>query len=106
MPQLDTGDLSTLSLEELEALHKNVTKALASFHARREKEFAEKVKADAKSMGISPDTLSSMFQSAKKTEKAPLPPKFRHREDHCLTWSGRGKKPRWVEEFGEEIAPQ
>jgi DNA-binding protein H-NS len=25
--------------------------------------------------------------------------KYRHPEDSALTWSGRGRKPRWVVEF-------
>lgn len=45
----------------------------------------------------SPFTLEEVLE-AKKMKK-PVPPKYKNPADENQTWTGRGRKPRWVEEF-------
>ncbi|OSP55365.1 H-NS family nucleoid-associated regulatory protein [Pseudoruegeria sp. SK021] len=87
-------DLSKLSLEELKILQSNVKKAIDSFEDRRRKEAIAVVEAKAREMGFS---VSDLYGTSKK-DKLPLPPKYRHPEDPSRTWSGRGRKPHWINE--------
>jgi DNA-binding protein H-NS len=43
-------------------------------------------------MGFS---LTELVGAKAKTTGAHAPAKFRHPENSALTWSGRGRKPRW-----------
>ena len=49
----------------------------------------------AASIGETPDSLFGL--KPKKGSKSP--PKFRHPDDPALTWTGRGKSPRWITEL-------
>jgi len=88
-------DLNALSLKELRQLQKDVAKAIDSFEERQKAEARAKLEAMAKDMGYS---LSELAPAEGKGAKAP---KFCHPQDPRLTWSGRGRKPRW---FNEAIA--
>lgn len=85
-------NLSELSLEELKTLQANVKKTIDSFEDRRRREAAAAVEAKAKELGF---TISELYGAAKKGH-APQPPKFRNPDDHTQTWSGRGRKPHWI----------
>ena len=87
-------DLSELSLDELKTLHSKVAKAIDSFEDRRRKEAAAEVEAKARALGF---TLADLYDVSQKT-KSVLPPKYRHPENHSLTWSGRGRKPGWIKD--------
>jgi DNA-binding protein H-NS len=43
--------------------------------------------------------LSELVDGAKTKSKSP--PKYRHPENAELTWSGRGRKPKWFSELPE-----
>lgn len=44
----------------------------------------------------SPFTLDEVLE-ARKLRK-PVAPKYRHPEDASMTWTGRGRRPRWVDD--------
>ena len=90
---MDAMTLDTLSLEDLKALQKNVTKAIESFEARRKAEARAAVEAQAREFGFS---LKELVEADKGSKRAPAQPKYRHPENPELTWSGRGRKPRWI----------
>lgn len=87
-------DLNTLSLEELKKLKRDVEKAITSFEERRLLEARKKLEDYAKEIGVDLNEVASM----KKTTKSVNPPKYRHPEDPTLTWTGRGRKPKWIVE--------
>ena len=41
-------------------------------------------------------TLSTPLSAAGPRKRAPAAAKYRHPENAALTWTGRGRKPRWV----------
>lgn len=47
---------------------------------------------------ISTSGSSGKRQTGRKSQ-GKVPPKFRHPEDPSSTWTGRGRKPRWVREW-------
>ncbi|MFD0981159.1 H-NS histone family protein [Tropicimonas aquimaris] len=88
-------DLEKLSIDELRAHAKDVQKAIEGYEARQRKEALAAAKAAARQYGFELDELTS---SAPKKAKAKVPPKYANPENPELTWSGRGRKPAWVNE--------
>lgn len=85
---MSNHNLNELSLNELKQLQKDVKKAIDSYEDRQKAEARAKIEAIAHEMGYSLSQLSPMKAGAK-------PPKYCHPKDAQLTWSGRGRKPRW-----------
>ncbi len=92
MPDLN---LDTLSLSDLKQLQKDVAKAIITFEERKKADAREKVEAVAREMGFSLDELLGMPVNAKGGRKSVNEAKYRHPENRSLTWSGRGRKPKW-----------
>ncbi len=88
-------NLDEMSLPELKALSKRVGQAIDSFEARRLSDARDAVEALAKELGYS---LSALVQFETKTTRRPAAEKYRHPENPEVTWSGRGRQPRWVAE--------
>ena len=92
------ADLDILSLAELKQLQKDVAKAIAGFEDRKKAEARAALEAQAKELGY---TLAELTGMAVPRKRAEATPKFRHPENADVTWSGRGRKPRW---FNAHIA--
>jgi len=98
---MSTIDLETLSLEELKQLEKDVSKAIKTFEARKRKEALAALEAMAGEYGFA---LGDLISEAMVKPKAA--PKFRHPENAELTWSGRGRKPKWfIEQLEAGASP-
>ena len=91
-----TTDLEKLSLEELKKLQKDVASAIASFEARRLADARVVLEEKARELGVSIDEVFS-GKAPKKKAKA----KYRHPENPSLTWSGKGRQPKWYVELKE-----
>lgn len=87
-------DIGNLSLEELETLHKDVTKAISTFKERQRLEAISALEAKAKAMGFN---LSDLTGLTKRKGSGGLP-KFVHPDNPTLTWTGRGRQPSWIKE--------
>jgi len=83
-----------LSLTELKQLKKDVDHAIDSFEARQLAEARAKLEEHAREMGFSLKQILEM-QAAKKP-KSERPVKYRNPKNPEETWSGRGRKPRWL----------
>ncbi len=90
-------DLSSLTLDELKKLQKDVNKAVETYEDRRKQEARSAAEAVAREMGFSLSELTHGSGKKGKT-KTPNPPKYRHPENPSLTWSGRGRQPAWIKE--------
>lgn len=95
-------DLSKLSIEELQALARDIEEEVV---ARRESE-RERVLAQmrelAGSLGMTlEDFLRLERGRGRAAAKVPASSivKYRHPENPVLTWSGRGKRPLWITEW-------
>lgn len=87
-------DLNKLSLKDLRALKARVEKAIADFEIRAKKEAREKLETQARALGFS---LSELVELPKRKSARPAAPKYANPDDPLQTWSGRGRRPRWVE---------
>ena len=88
-------DLEALSLDELKALRKDVDKAIAGYKDRKLEKARAEVEAVAKKLGYSLAEITAATGGRKRKGAAP---KYAHPENSALTWSGRGRRPGWVNE--------
>lgn len=88
------SDLNKMNREELLQLQKDVAKALKTLDECRRKEAFAAAETVAKDHGFNLNDLVG----GSKPKKAVAAPKFAHPDNPSLTWSGRGRKPKWFVE--------
>ena len=74
-------------------MQEDVAKSVSTFEVRQKAEARAKVEAAGKEMGFS---LAELVGAEMKTAHAPAAANYRHPENPALTWSGHGRKPRWI----------
>lgn len=92
-------DLSTLSVAELKSLLEMIPAEIR----RREKEDKARIRKEleelaAKSGYSLDELLGEAAEKVAKVKKA-VAIKFRHPNDTSLSWTGRGRQPKWVVDF-------
>ena len=88
-------DLNALSLDELKKLQKDVAKAIASYEDRARKAALAQMDAVAREHGF---TVDQLLGKAVAGTRKPVAPKYANPADKSQTWTGRGRKPKWVVE--------
>lgn len=83
-------DLNTMNREQLLQLQEDVAKALTTLETRRKKEALAAAEEAVRELGYSLSDLTGISKT-----KKPSPAKYVHPENPSLTWSGRGRKPKW-----------
>jgi DNA-binding protein H-NS len=93
-------NLADMSVEQLQNLQNQITREINTRRMQNKKEVLAKIKAMAAAGGYSLEELiaGGIALEPAKAKRA-VPPKYRHLSKHDLTWTGRGKRPRWVAEF-------
>lgn len=91
-------DLDTLSLAELRDLRTRVDRAIASFEDRKRKDALARLEEQAREMGFS---LSELTGAGRKRRAGGVAPakaaaKYANPANPSETWSGRGRRPAWV----------
>lgn len=89
-------DLQALSFVELKDLLAQVQVEIGQREKAEKAEAKSKILELAKAHGLS---LDDLFKQAESKVKKPVEAKYRHPSDASLTWSGRGRKPLWVQEL-------
>lgn len=93
--------INSLSLGELQELKSHVEKKIDDRAKHERSNLIEKMNAMAKERGFA--GLDALMGDSKngqeKTKRRPVEPKYRNPADQNDTWSGRGRKPRWVIEM-------
>lgn len=91
-------DISSLSVAELEKLKGSIDQIIAS---RRDSELANLCSAIEDMVGESGFSMDEVLQTLQNRpdKKRTIKPKYRNPANPEETWSGRGRKPRWVEEW-------
>jgi DNA-binding protein H-NS len=88
------SQLEKMSLKDLKVLRNKVEKAIRSRHDRERAELRTRMKQMAEHAGFS---LSDLF-GGKAGKRGPVSAKFAHPDNPSLTWSGRGRMPKWLSE--------
>lgn len=89
-------DISTLSLAQLKEL---LTQIPAEIKRREKDEKANLLKELEKLAAERGFSLSDVLDGGAKKVKAPVSVKYQHPQDASLTWTGRGRQPKWIVEF-------
>lgn len=98
-------DLSSLNVAELQSLQRDITAQIElRKQAERNNVLAQITQlAEQSGFGLE-ELLEAQKQRKGKVGKGTgrtAAPKFRHPEDAEITWSGRGKPPRWFKAYTE-----
>ncbi len=88
-------NIDSMTLTELKKLQKDVQRAISSYAARQKASAKAELEARAKELGFSLAELTGSA-SAKGKTRAPIAPKYRNPKNSSETWTGRGRKPRWI----------
>ena len=91
--------LDHLSLNELEVLGEKVAQEIEKRRSQVRKEGLEKIKAIAAEYGFTPDEIKSLIGSKSTANRGKVAPKYRDPNNSENTWTGRGRKPKWVGEL-------
>ncbi len=88
-------DLNSLSLKELKDLQSQIARAISSYEDRRKKEALAELEDAARRMGFTLSELTAGAASRKTRSSAA--PKYANPANPAETWTGRGRKPKWME---------
>jgi DNA-binding protein H-NS len=87
-------DLSKLSLDELQALARDIETEVVSRREADRERVLDQMRELAGSLGM---TLEEVVRG-QKVKVLSVPVKYRNPTNPIQTWSGRGKRPAWVNE--------
>lgn len=87
-------ELESLSLKELRQLQKDVEAAIADFKDREKRRALAEVEAFARERGVTPADLAELL--GRRGRKSLGAPKYRNPDKPDQTWTGRGRRPEWV----------
>ena len=88
-------DLSKLSIEELQTLAQDIEREVVSRREAERERVLTQMRELAASLGMS---LEDILRQERGKSGGIVPPKYRNPKDPSLTWTGRGKRPTWVNE--------
>lgn len=88
-------DISSLNVPQLRELQQNITEELKRREAQDKVAALNELKAFAQTRGY---TLEQLLEAKGKPRAAvgKVRVKYRHPQNAELTWTGRGRQPRWV----------
>ena len=89
-------DLSKMDLKELKALRKKVDAAITSYDENTKREARLAVEELARQHGFSLSELATVKKP--RAKRAPSKVLYKNPKNAEQTWTGRGRKPKWVEE--------
>lgn len=101
-----TENLATYSLPQLKQLRARIEREITKQESAGKVSVLRKLQKLAKEHGMTLDDVlggTSQVKTIKAASKAPaapkapLPVKYRHPSKQDLAWSGRGRRPQWVE---------
>lgn len=85
-------DLKSLNHNQLGDLIARAKQRQTELAKEKETKLREKVSAMIKAEGMS---LDDLFGTGAKKTRRKVRPKYRNPADASMTWTGRGKRPRW-----------
>ena len=91
-------NLKTLSIAELKTLQDEISIEVELRQKEERQKLLQEFRDKAKSLGVSLEELMS-GQKTKTRVVGKVAAKYVHPADASLTWTGRGKRPRWVAEW-------
>lgn len=90
-------DLSNLSVSQLRDLQQQIPAEIKRREAQEKIGILNEVRAFAKSRGYAIEELLGKEAKVKAVSGNKVKVKYRHPQNPELEWTGRGRKPKWVE---------
>jgi DNA-binding protein H-NS len=94
-------NLTTLSDEELADLVSSAEGEIAARYERKKEEFLASFRKEMDALGLSPAEVAASLRGRRSKagagRRSEVQPKYRNPASPEQTWSGRGKKPKWLE---------
>lgn len=90
-------DLSTLSVAQLHDLHEQIPAELKRRESQKKDEVLNEMRALAEAHGYVMEDFLGKEVKVKVVSGKKVKVKYRHPENQKLEWTGRGRKPKWVE---------
>jgi len=87
-------DIDALSLSELKTLRAKVDRAITTYEDRKKKEALAELEEMARKMGY---PLSDLLAMTNAKPRKTVAAKYANPANSEETWTGRGRKPKWVE---------
>lgn len=84
-----------MSLKELKDLRAKLERAINSYEDRKRREALAAAEDAAREHGFNLAELTG----AKPNRAGTIAPKYANPADPTMTWTGRGRKPRWVQDY-------
>lgn len=97
---MNENKIKHMSLEELVELRALIDDQINSKQKEQKKALVSEFKAMAAKLGLSlEDVVGLESGKTRKNSGQKVAPKFRHPQNPELTWTGRGRKPLWIEDY-------
>jgi DNA-binding protein H-NS len=90
-------DLSTMSISQLRDLQQQIPVEIKRREAEEKVNALNELRAFAKSRGYAIEDLLAVREAKTKAAGGKVKVKYRHPDNADLEWTGRGRKPKWVE---------
>lgn len=91
------NQLDKLSVKELRELKMRIESAIVARQSRDRAELKQKMMALAEEAGLTLDDVLGGGRRGSRGGKGSVAIKYRHPDDATLTWTGRGRRPKWLE---------
>ena len=95
---IESIDLSSYSIEQLNALVDQAKRAIADKERNRVQQVRNQMQVLASSVGMSIHDMLILDGKKKKVSATVGKIKFRNPANPEQTWTGRGKRPRWLQQ--------
>ena len=92
-------NLSELSFTELQELHTQIATAIEQQQAAEKADAKKQILELVKLHGLS---LDDVLSKATAAVRKPVEAKYKNPNDESQTWTGRGRKPAWVQALLDE----
>lgn len=92
-------DISNLSLVELQLLQQQIPLEIKKRQEQEKAKVINEIKLIAESRGFSLDQLLKGGEKVKTKAVKTVMAKYRHPENADQAWTGRGRKPQWVQDW-------
>lgn len=89
-------NLDKMSEEELQTVISDAEKLLKQKQSEKKKEVLAEIQRLAASINVKVEISSG--ESRKSLKGSKVPPKYRNPDDASQQWTGRGVKPKWLQE--------
>ncbi|WP_168194961.1 H-NS histone family protein [Chromobacterium phragmitis] len=97
---LTESDLANLSIADLQRLKSIVENALQKKISAEHADAKQKIMALAALQNLTPqETAHGRDRKKPQSQPSQSPPRYLHPDDESLTWTGRGRQPKWVSEW-------